>query len=348
MNETRHVKWLLVGAGDIARSRVAAALSCAANSEIAGIYGRSVGNAERLAEKWGCPRVYHDYAQALRESGADAVYIATPHHVHVPMALQALDAGKHFLAEKPLGVNAAECEKLLAASKSHPELVVSCSNYRLFSNQFRETRRLIEGGELGALVCGWAQDEEPYYNPSNAPLLVKDGMSPILGFGFYLVNMAQAIFGLPEAVMAMTASFNCAKKEPFDIDDVENVILRFPGGRMFTLHLNMASVAPLRHAYEFEFEYGRLLWPACPPHFNAPIEIVKWGGGDKIEASVTPASNGAEKPNWHLPMVQDFVNCVLSGGVPVCTLESAVRTAEITEAILRSAAEGRVVTPVYR
>lgn len=344
----RKVKWLLAGAGDIAKSRVAAAIVGASRSELVGIYGRSVGNAEALAEKWGVKNVYHDYAAALRESGADAVYIATPHHVHVPMAMQALEAGLHFLCEKPLGISSAECQELLAAASRHPELVVSCSNYRLMSNQFRETLKIVEGGALGKLIGGWAQDEEPYYNPSNAPLLMKDGKSPILGFGFYLVNMAQALFGLPEEVFAMTSSFNCAKKEPFDIDDVENVIMKFPGGRMFSLHLDMAGIAPLRHAYEFSFEYGRVAWPACPPHFNEPIEISKWGpGGGKVSESVTPVPEGAEKPNWHLPMVQDFVDCVLEGRRPLCTLESAVRTAEISEAILKSAAEGRIVRPAY-
>lgn len=333
----KDVKWLLAGAGDIAKSRVAAALSDAKNSSIAAIYGRSHGNAEALAEKYSIPLVFHDFDQALTESGADAVYIATPHHCHVPMAKAALKAGKHFLSEKPLGIDSLECLSLLEEAQKHPHLVTSCSNYRLFSNQFLTTLSKVRDGSLGELIGGFAHDEEPYYNPSNAPLLMKDGMSPVLGFGFYLINLAQTLFGLPEEVFAMTSSFNCAKKDPFDIDDVEHILLRFKNGKIFSIYLNMASQSYIRHTYEFAFEYGRIEWPMCPPHYNKPINIVSGWKTTLDPSSVTQPLEEQEKPNWHLPMIEDFVSAIQNRAQPLCTLESAVRTSQITEAILKSA-----------
>lgn len=334
------VKWLIAGAGDIVKSRAGAAIAETDNSEIVAIFAPSVGKAEALAERFSIPQVYHDYDEALAKSGADAVYIATPHHVHVEMALKAIAAGKHFLCEKPLGINSEECRVLVEEVRRHPELVTSCSNYRLFSNQFKETKRLIDSGEIGYLVGGWAHDEEPYYNPSNAPLLKKYGKSPILGFGFYLINIVQALFGVPESVFASFSSFNCAEKDPFDIDDFENIVFRFKGGRQFTLFLNFATQGPLRHSYEFCCSRGRILWPGCPPHFNQPIKkIFGWQECD-VPESVSKPADGKNGNNWHRPMFQDFVDAVLTGGKASCSVESAYRTSVITEAIFKSVESG--------
>lgn len=343
MKKDNKVKWLIAGAGDIVKSRAGAAIAETENSEITAIFAPSVGKAEALAERFSIPQVFHDYGEALAKSGADAVYIATPHHVHVEMALEAIASGKHFLCEKPLGINSGECRKLVEEVRKHPELVTSCSNYRLFSSQFNETKRLIDSGELGYLVGGWAHDEEPYYNPSNAPLLKQYGKSPILGFGFYLINIVQALFGVPDSVFASFSSFNCAKKDPYDIDDLENIIFNFKDGRQFTLFLNFATQGPLRHSYEFCCSQGRILWPGSPPHFNLPIKkIFGWRECDVAE-SVTPLRDGEERPNWHRPMFQDFVDAVLSGGKARCSVESAYMTSVITEAIFKSVEKGAPV-----
>lgn len=333
------VKWLIAGAGDIVRSRAAAALVATRRAETVAIFAPSVGKAEELAARFAIPQVYHDYGKALAESGADAVYIATPHHVHVPMALQALEAGRHFLCEKPLGIGAGECLRLLEEVRRRPGLVASCSNYRLFTAQFQTTRRIVESGELGGLLGGWAHDEEPYYNPSRQPLLKRDGMSPVLGFGYYILHAAQTLFGLPERVFAQASSFNCANESPYDIDDYYNIVLGYSGGRQFAVHLNFASQAPLRHACELAFERGRVLWPGCPPHSNAPIRIVRRQGEEEVVGSRTD-SGGADRPNWHLPLFQDVTDAILNGRPPLCTLENAVETAIVTDAILESAAAG--------
>ena len=328
------LKWLLIGAGDIATKRVAPALSSAAGSRLIAVCARRSGPAEALAARYGAECVYRDYRQAIEESGADAVYIATPQSVHVEMAKAALAAGKHFLSEKPLGVTADECRGLLEEAAAHPELVCACSNYRAYTHQFAAFRRIVDGGGLGRLLGGWAHDEERFFNPSRAPLLKKDGMTPLQVFGFYLLNLAEIVFGTPCEARMMSSAFNCDRFEPFDTEDVENVLLRYPDGRQFAIFLNMATLGPLRHAYEFYFERGRVYWPGCPPHFNLPIRKVTDAGEFEIAESVTPNDTSLSLPNWHMPMIADFVSSVREGRQPVCTLERAVRTAEITEGLL--------------
>lgn len=334
------VRWLVAGAGDIVRSRVASALSSVENSEIAAIFAPSVGKAEAIAAEYHIPKVYHDFEQALAECDAGCVYIAAPHRFHVELAEQSLKAGRHFLCEKPLGIRSDECLALQETAKKFPHLKTSCSNYRLMTRQFVTTKRMIDNGEIGELLCGWVHDEEPHYNPSGESLLKERGKSPVLGLGFYSINMAQHLFGMPENVFAVSASFNTRNLDPYDVHDLASIILRYRGGKQFTLFLNQASQAPLRHSAEFCGASGRILWPGCPPHFNEPVILAARGKNVPLAESVTPVSSEAEKPNWHIPMVRDFVESVLHDRQPFCTLESAVQTSVITDAVFRSMASG--------
>ncbi len=334
----KKLKWLLAGAGDIANSRVAAALRDAENSVIAAICDPAREKADNLAARMNVSTVYYDYDRALAESGADAVYIATPHHLHVDMCLRALRADKHLLCEKPLGINSAECLTLLDAVRQS-DRITCCSNYRLFTNQFKTMLSILENGDVGELIGGWMHDEETYYNPGNTPYLKSLGMSPVFGYGFYLINMAQTLLGMPESVFARMNSFNCDDKPDYDIDDLDNIILCFPGGKQFSIIINNTATAPLRHAYEFYCTKGRIYWPNCPPHFNRPIHLVSQQVYDvELPESVT----AGEKPNWHLPMINDFVKAVRTNTQPLCTIESAVKTSVITDAVIKSAATGKL------
>lgn len=339
----KRLKWLLVGPGDIARTRVAPALVSAERSELVAVCGsKRRTSAIELAEKHQVRQVYDDLDDALERSGADAVYIATPHPLHVDMLKRSLAAGKHVFCEKPLGINAAECREALQAVRGAPHLKTGCSNYRLFTNQFRTLEKILQSGGAGALLGAWLHDEEGYYNPGNHPLLKSCGANPEHSFGFYLINLAQKLFGVPEAVFCAASTFNCGNRTPYDLDDLQNIILRFPGGKQVSILLNFtAQNVPLSHTYSFACSRGRIVFPGCPPHFDEPVQLITPGSIRTLEESVT-GKNG-ERPNWHLPMVQDFVDAVLDGKEPYCTVESAAMTAVITETIGLSAAAGKWV-----
>lgn len=335
------VKWLLVGPGDIARSRVAPALAAAEGSQLTAICGsRRRTGTDELAARFQVSQTYDDLDEALVQSDADAVYIATPHNCHVDMLKRSLAAGKHVFCEKPLGINAQECLEAVRAVRANPRLKTGCSNYRLFTNQFRATEKILRDGTAGELLGAWLHDEEGYFNPGNMPLLKEKGANPEHGFGFYLINIVQKLFGVPEEVFCAASSFNCAGIEPYDIDDLENIILRFPQGKQVTILLNFtAQNVPLRHAYSFTCSRGRIIWEGCPPHFDEPVRLVTPGSVVTLEDSVT--GRDGIKPNWHLPMVRDFVDAVRFDRTPYCTVESAAMTAVITETLERSARTGK-------
>ncbi len=329
------VRWLLVGAGDIATRRVGPALVEAQNSQVVTICDLVEERAAALAARLGVGAVYGDYAAALAESEADAVYIATPQSTHVELSIQALNAGKHLLCEKPLGLNGAECLRLLEAAR-RSDRVTSCSNYRRLSEQYKATDAMLKRQEIGKLTGGWAVYSTPYYNPGQAPIRQALGCSRIKELGFYLIDIAHNFLGMPSAAMAQASILNPAAMN--DVEDIATVVLRFPRGEVFTIVFNCSSPGT-RHELELFGSEGRIYWPEWPPHGNGPVVKITAAGTERIEARTTE--------NWHLPMVRDYVEALLEGRQPVCTLESAVKTEIITDAIFRSIESGRVEPVIW-
>ena len=326
----KEVTWLLVGAGDIASRRVGPALVEVKDSRLLGVCDLEGERAERLAAQLGAPEVYTDYAQALEECAAEAVYIATPQSTHVELSLQALEAGKHLLCEKPLGLNGAECLRLLRAARES-DRVTSCSNYRRLSEQYKLTEALLARGEIGTLVGGWAVYATPFYNPGKAPMRRELGLSRIKELGYYLIDIVHNFFGRPEAVMAQASTLNPELYN--DVEDIAAVLLRFPGGELFTLLFDCHSPGT-RHELELFGTEGRVYWPEWPPHGNGPVYKITRAGMETLAAHT--------HENWHLPMIEDYVEALLTGREPVCTLESATTTELITDAIFRSIESGKL------
>jgi len=100
------LRWLLVGAGDIAAKRVAAALAAA--GELVAVCDLVRERAERTAGQFGAGEVYDDLDRALAATTAEAAYLATPVFLHARQACEVLGSGRHALVEKPLGINAAD------------------------------------------------------------------------------------------------------------------------------------------------------------------------------------------------------------------------------------------------
>src|SRR5579871_4463202 len=118
---------------------------------LTGILGSSAEKSEAAAERLGVPRVYATYEEALRDPAVHAVHICTPNRLHLPQTLAALEAGKHVMCEKPLGMDAAESVQLVAAARAHPHLATGVNYNNRYYALVREARDKIARGEVGPI-----------------------------------------------------------------------------------------------------------------------------------------------------------------------------------------------------
>ena len=103
------IRWGIIGCGDIARKRVAAAIQHENSSELLAAAGRNQEKLASFCRDFGIPRSYDSPEQLLESPEIDAIYLATPPHLHAAHSCAASKAGKHVLVEKPKGFWGHKC-----------------------------------------------------------------------------------------------------------------------------------------------------------------------------------------------------------------------------------------------
>lgn len=93
-----------------------------------------------------------DYRELLGNPDVEAVYVAVPHHLHEAFYLEALEAGKHLMGEKPFGIDRAANEAILAGTEKHSECFVRCASQYLFFPAIQKIGRMLEAGEFGTII----------------------------------------------------------------------------------------------------------------------------------------------------------------------------------------------------
>jgi predicted dehydrogenase len=326
-----NLRWLLVGAGDIARKRVAAALAGAVDSELVAVCDTVEENAGALGSEYGLSEVFGDLDEALEKTSADAVYMATPVWLHVQHAVQALEADKHVLVEKPLGVSGDECARAVAAAGKSDKLA-GCSYFRRLFPAYRQAQEMIQQGEFGQIVLvrmvffswfGPAEDDPKYWRVIRA----RSGGGPISDMGTHMFDVMIGLLGMPVRVYARCE--NLVQK--WDVEDCASIIMTLQNGAQATASFSWSSKT-WRHEFEIVGTEAKVYW-----HPYDSGEVVKTVGRQVDTLNLTPAEN------VHLPIVEDFVQAVREGRQPACQLSEAAKTNTLLDAIYRSAAESREV-----
>lgn len=145
------LRWGIIGCGDVAEKKGGPALYLAEGSELIAVMRRDRAKAEDFARRHGAKRAYETVEMLLADPEIDAVYIATPPHLHCAQTLQAAAAGKHVLVEKPMALNTAECEQMIAACQKF-NVSLHVAYYRRYWPKFQAIKTALEAGELGTVL----------------------------------------------------------------------------------------------------------------------------------------------------------------------------------------------------
>jgi predicted dehydrogenase len=307
------VRWGLIGAGDIARKRVAPALRDARESELAAISRARPELAESFAKTFGARRWYGPWQELLADPDVDAVYIATPVHLHAEQTIAAAQAGKHVLCEKPMAMHAGECDRMIAACRAN-HVRLGVAYYRHFYPAIDRIKTVIASGEIGAPVLAQINAFERF-NPQPGEArhwLVRKaeaGGGPMFDFGCHRLEVLLNLFG----PLRRTASLLANVVFDRDVEDTAAALLQFERGACATLAVTHAAIEPRDTLSIFgtagsihvaELNKGDLTIKTGAPGGG------EGGGEDRLE-SLPPAQN------LHQPLVDDFVDAVLSEREPI-------------------------------
>src|SRR2546423_8881822 len=143
--------WGLIGCGDIAQKRIAPAIRDSTSSELIAVNRAQSELAAAFAKQFGARRWYLDWKKLLRDEEINAVYIATPVHLHAEQTIAAAEAGKHVLCEKPMAMNVRECDQMIEAGRRH-NVKIGVAYYRHFYPVVDRIKAIIKSSEIGSPV----------------------------------------------------------------------------------------------------------------------------------------------------------------------------------------------------
>ncbi len=332
----RKVKWGVLGVANIAVEKVIPAMQRGEACQIAAIASRNLAKARAAAEQLAIGRAYGSYEELLANSEIEAVYNPLPNELHVPWTLKALEAGKHVLCEKPIGLSANEAGSLIEARERSGKLVAEAFMVR-FHPQWRRARELVEAGAIGA--AGAIQTFFSYrlLDPANVRNQPPGG-GGLYDIGCYAILTARYIFAAEPTRVVATLD-----RDPnFRTDRLVSAIVEFPGARHLTF--SVATQLSGHQRVTIVGDAGRIE-VAIP--FNAPpdrptkilIDTGKdlFGGGARIE----------EFPVCDQYTLQGdaFSRAVLGEAPLAFPLEDALMNMRVIDALFRSAERGSWESP---
>jgi len=306
------VRFGVIGAGRIANKQIGPAIKSARHAVLHAAASRDLARAEAM----GPTRAYRAYDDLIRDPDVDAVFIAAHNGLHKPLTIDALRHGKHVLCEKPLAVNARECEEMIAAAEAAGRHLVEAFMYR-YHPQMETAQDLVRNGAIGELRVVQASFRFNLTRPDDVRFRPEWGGGALLDVGCYGVDISRLFLGeAPQEVLAVGVL------DHHGVDISVQGILRYGSDRFALISCGFDS-GPLQQATLLGTD-GIIL-------FSQPFS--SWRGKPQIiiqsldHEEVLPF----DPVNTYQAEVEDLALAILNGSRPKFNAREALANARILD-----------------
>ncbi|HEY0287300.1 MAG TPA: Gfo/Idh/MocA family oxidoreductase [Pseudomonas sp.] len=252
----------LIGTGFMGRAHAMAfhnarsTFSLPAQLKLVALADADAARAEQCAQSWGFDRSHARWERLINDSDVHLVAITTPNHLHFPMAMAALEAGKAVYCEKPLAVSLEQANQMQCAAKAAGVVTRVGYNYQ-HNPMIGLARQMIESGELGQIISFQGEFSEDFMSDPLSPWAWRCDAAHAGGaladLGSHLLAMARYLLGDVESVCADShtvhrrrpASAGSQQLREITVDDQTHALLRFANGARGTF-----SSSWLKHGYK--------------------------------------------------------------------------------------------------
>ena len=350
-SSSKKLRMAFIGAGGIATSHLKA-LRAFDDVEVIGLSDVVEKNLEAKAEEFDIPvdGLFTDYHKMLRTLKPDAVSICTPNGLHAPNAIAASKAGAHVIVEKPMGMNAGECKKMIAAAKAVKKKLVIGFQFR-YDPKTRFLCKLRDDGVFGDIRFARVQALRRRGIPNWGVFGRKElqGGGPLIDIGVHALEMCHFSMGSPRPVAAvgMTDTYLGNKKsdvasrwagwdhKTYTVEDLAVGHIRFDNGAV--IHLESSFAAHHEHDGLIDFQLMGTKGGA------------KWGSSEVFTDQHGYMMN--LKPDWLPDMpggfshyftlkLRNFVDHVLYKKPTMAPAEHGLMVQQMLDAVYASADKG--------
>jgi predicted dehydrogenase len=298
------VRWGLIGTGEIARKAVAPALRALETCTLHSVASRREGSAEAFARAAGATRWYTRWEDLVCDCEIDAVYVATPHHLHAEQAIAAARSGKHVLCEKPMALGGDQCRSMIAACRA-AGVKLGVAYYRRFYPLLTRIKALMAEGAVGTVsLCQinsftWydLKPEDPQHWLFERG---KSGGGPLMIGGCHRIEMLLNLFGPISETISLKGNVHAVR----EIEDTAAAVFRHGAGPISVLSMAHS----IREQHDTLHIFGSEGSIHVPALNRGEMSLIR-RGQECIERHPAHA-------NPHLPLIRSFADAVLKGEEP--------------------------------
>jgi predicted dehydrogenase len=325
------VRFGIAGFGLHAVKRLMPGFALSKKCRVTALSRRNISDAKQSAAEYGIPLAFDSVADLCQSPEVDAVLVTTPNSAHLADVLDAVDAGKPVLCEKPLGMNSEECRQMVKAAR-HKGVLFGVAHVFRFNESVRGLREWIAEGRIGRPV--FARSEFSFFADASHPRkwlydASVAGAGPILDIGVHCIDTLRFI--LQDEVMRVSASA-VSDERSGDVESAALLNLEFSRGT-----LGMVPVS-FRAEYETPIELigeTGVLYADDALNVEHPIELQLLRDGAVVE------KKSVSNELVYAAQVDAFADAV-EGKVPfLIPGEEGWRNQEILDAALRSIKSGK-------
>jgi predicted dehydrogenase len=311
-----------------------------------------------LGQTYGVQDLYTSWEDLVARDDLDIVSIGAPNHLHAPIAVAALEGGRHVLCEKPLARNGVEAQRIVDAAREADRAVHIAFTQRE-RGDVQSLKRHVEEGNLGRIYHAKATWMRRNGIPGMGGWFTSKelaGGGPLIDLGVHMVDMALYLMGDPEVESVSCATYAelgprgrggwqgsgpMRGDKPYEVEDLATAFIRLSGGATLNLETGWAVYR------ESSDDFGVTLYGTDG---GAEMKVRNYGTSDTLRiytdvagvpAVVTPE---IEPREGHLAVVRRFVETISEGTWTGQYGEDGLDRARIIDACYASALENREVS----
>jgi predicted dehydrogenase len=326
----------IIGTGSIADFH-AAAIKEIENGKLVAVANRTEARAKAFAEKENCG-YFTNYKELLASPDIDIVCITTSSGSHAPLGLEAIEAGKHVVIEKPLAMTAAQSLELIRAAK-RKGVTLSVISQRRFEPQHIAVRNVLDSGALGKLLLVEVSlpfyRAQSYYDSAEWRGTIDQDGGALMNQGIHSIDLLLWFGGIVDTVYGKTAT----QTHKMEAEDIGLALLQFKNGAFGTIMASTSIQPGFPAALNLYGEKGTIkLEGSSIVHWTVP-------GVEQPEQGNAASYGGVSDPRaishvYHRTQLINVIEAIESGKELFLKGIDGLRAVQLVESIYKSSATG--------
>lgn len=321
----------VIGCGNISRRHIAA-LSGSEHAKLICACDIKEEKARAVAEKEGCD-FCADYHTILNDPTIDCVHICTPHYLHAPIALEAMEKGKHVFTEKPMAMTTADCNAMTKTAERTGKHLGIC-----FQNRYKSTNaalyELVRSGKAGRPLGGrgivtWHRTPEYYSQSGWRGAWKTEGGGVLINQSIHTLDLLLWVLGKPVSVSARCATARLS--DTIEVEDTADAVISFENGAQAVFFATNCYCADSPVLFEIMCENALL-------RVGDELEIFWNDGRREVIKDTSPTTD--DKSYWgncHNIIIDDFYRSILENRPFAVNGGEGIKAIALIEEIYKSA-----------